>query len=66
VGERADLRPLAIATGGAGLTTMLEDARQRGADTYVTDEGSMSTKLTRVSAGSTSSSVRSGPRRRWA
>ena len=36
---------VAIATGGAGLTTMIEAARQRGADTYVTGEGSMYTKL---------------------
>ena len=36
---------IAIATGGAGNTTMLEAARQRGADTYVTGEGSMYTKL---------------------
>ena len=36
---------IAIATGGAGNTTMLEAARQHGADTYVTGEGSMYTKL---------------------
>jgi dinuclear metal center YbgI/SA1388 family protein len=36
---------VAIATGGAGATTILEEARQRGADTYVTGEGSMYTKL---------------------
>ena len=36
---------VAIATGGAGNTTMLEAARQHGADTYVTGEGSMYTKL---------------------
>ena len=36
---------VAIATGGAGYTNMLEDARQHGADTYVTGEGSMYTKL---------------------
>lgn len=36
---------VAIATGGAGLTTMIEAARLRGADTYVTGEGSMYTKL---------------------
>ncbi len=36
---------VAIATGGAGMTTMLEAARQGGADTYVTGEGSMYTKL---------------------
>ena len=36
---------VAIATGGAGNTTMLESARQHGADTYVTGEGSMYTKL---------------------
>ena len=38
-------RRIAIATGGAGSTTMLESARQHGADTYVTGEGSMYTKL---------------------
>jgi dinuclear metal center YbgI/SA1388 family protein len=38
-------RRVAIATGGAGYTTMLEEARQHGADTYVTGEGSMYTKL---------------------
>lgn len=36
---------VAIATGGAGNTTMLEAARQAGADTYITGEGSMYTKL---------------------
>lgn len=36
---------IAIATGGAGYTTMLEEARMLGADTYVTGEGSMYTKL---------------------
>jgi len=36
---------VAIATGGAGNTSMLEEARQHGADTYVTGEGSMYTKL---------------------
>ncbi len=36
---------IAIATGGAGNTSMLEEARQHGADTYVTGEGSMYTKL---------------------
>jgi dinuclear metal center YbgI/SA1388 family protein len=36
---------VAIATGGAGNTTMVEAARQHGADTYVTGEGSMYTKL---------------------
>lgn len=36
---------VAVATGGAGNTTMLEEARQHGADTYVTGEGSMYTKL---------------------
>jgi dinuclear metal center YbgI/SA1388 family protein len=36
---------VAIATGGAGNTTMIEAARQHGADTYVTGEGSMYTKL---------------------
>ncbi|HEV2249297.1 MAG TPA: Nif3-like dinuclear metal center hexameric protein [Candidatus Limnocylindria bacterium] len=36
---------VAIATGGAGNTSMLEEARQRGADTYITGEGSMYTKL---------------------
>ena len=36
---------VAIATGGAGSTTMLEEARQHGADTYITGEGSMYTKL---------------------
>ena len=36
---------IAIATGGAGNTTMLEEARQHGADTYITGEGSMYTKL---------------------
>ena len=36
---------VAIATGGAGNTSMLEEARQHGGDTYVTGEGSMYTKL---------------------
>jgi dinuclear metal center YbgI/SA1388 family protein len=36
---------VAIATGGAGYTNMLEEARQHGADTYITGEGSMYTKL---------------------
>lgn len=36
---------VAIATGGAGNTSMLEEAHQRGADTYITGEGSMYTKL---------------------
>jgi dinuclear metal center YbgI/SA1388 family protein len=36
---------IAIATGGAGNTSMLEAARQHGADTYITGEGSMYTKL---------------------
>ncbi len=36
---------IAIATGGAGNTSLLEEARQHGADTYVTGEGSMYTKL---------------------
>jgi len=36
---------VAIATGGAGMTTMVEEARQHGADTYITGEGSMYTKL---------------------
>ena len=34
-------RHVAIATGGAGSTTMVEAARQAGADTYITGEGSM-------------------------
>jgi dinuclear metal center YbgI/SA1388 family protein len=38
-------RRVAIATGGAGLTSQLEEARRHGADTYVTGEGSMYTKL---------------------
>ena len=38
-------RRVAVATGGAGLTSMLEEARQHRADTYVTGEGSMYTKL---------------------
>ena len=38
-------RRVAIATGGAGNTTMVEAARLAGADTYVTGEGSMYTKL---------------------
>jgi len=36
---------VAIATGGAGYTSMVEEARQHGADTYLTGEGSMYTKL---------------------
>jgi dinuclear metal center YbgI/SA1388 family protein len=36
---------VAIATGGAGLTSQLEEARAHGADTYITGEGSMYTKL---------------------
>lgn len=36
---------VAIATGGAGSTATLEEARRQGADTYVTGEGSMYTKL---------------------
>lgn len=36
---------VAIATGGAGLTSQLEEARQHGADTYITGEGGMYTKL---------------------
>ena len=34
-----------IATGGAGMTHMLEEARALGCDTYLTGEGSMYTKL---------------------
>jgi len=36
---------VAIATGGAGMTSMLEEARALGCDTYLTGEGSMYTKL---------------------
>lgn len=36
---------VAIVTGGAGQTTALEEARRAGADTYITGEGSMYTKL---------------------
>lgn len=38
-------RRVAIATGGAMYTTMVEEARQHGADTYVTGDVSMYTKL---------------------
>ena len=41
----ATCQRVAIATGGAGYTNMLEEARQHGADTYLTGEGSMYTKL---------------------
>jgi putative NIF3 family GTP cyclohydrolase 1 type 2 len=36
---------VAIATGGAGMTNYLEEARSLGCDTYLTGEGSMYTKL---------------------
>lgn len=36
---------VAIVTGGAGMTSMLEEARSLGCDTYLTGEGSMYTKL---------------------
>ncbi len=38
-------RRVGIATGGAGMTSMLEEARALGCDTYLTGEGSMYTKL---------------------
>jgi dinuclear metal center YbgI/SA1388 family protein len=36
---------VAVVTGGGGETAMLDDARQRGADTYITGEGSMYTRM---------------------
>jgi dinuclear metal center YbgI/SA1388 family protein len=36
---------VAIATGGAANTSIVEEARRRGADTYVTGEGTMYTRL---------------------
>lgn len=35
----------AIATGAAGITTLLQEARELGCDTYMTGEGSLYTKL---------------------
>jgi putative NIF3 family GTP cyclohydrolase 1 type 2 len=42
---------VAIVTGGGGMTTALEEARGMGADTYVTGEGSMFTRLYAREAG---------------
>lgn len=43
--NRDDFGRVAIATGGAGMTNMVEEARALGCDTYLTGEGSMYTKL---------------------
>ena len=49
--NRAEFRRVAIATGGAGMTSMVEEARSLGCDTYLTGEGSMYTKLYAREAG---------------
>ncbi len=49
--NRDDFGRVAIATGGAGMTNMVEEARSLGCDTYLTGEGSMYTKLYAREAG---------------
>lgn len=43
--NNSEFRRGAIATGAAGMTTLLQEARELGCDTYVTGEGSLYTKL---------------------
>ncbi|MEX0786057.1 MAG: Nif3-like dinuclear metal center hexameric protein [Dehalococcoidia bacterium] len=43
--NRDDFGHVAIVTGAAGMTNMVEEARSLGCDTYLTGEGSMYTKL---------------------
>lgn len=42
---------VAVVTGAGGETSMMDDARRRGADTYVTGEGSMYTRMFALETG---------------